>query len=103
MLFPDTNPSLMLRLRDRADEQAWFRFVELYRPAILRLASRRGLQATDCEDLAQNVLLSVAGAIERWEADPARGKFGTWLYAVAHRRVIDALRRRSVAAISGGS
>lgn len=103
MTFPETNPSLLIRLHDRADEQAWFRFVELYRPAILRLASRRGLQPSDCEDLAQNVLLSVAGAIDRWEADPARGKFGTWLYTVAHRRVIDALRRRSALGISGGT
>ncbi len=103
MLFPDTNPSLMLRLRDRADEQAWFRFVELYRPAILRLAGRRGLQPSDCEDLAQNVMLSVAGAIGRWETNAARGKFGTWLYTVAHRRVIDALRQRAVSVVSGGT
>ncbi|MFN0055882.1 MAG: RNA polymerase sigma factor [Planctomycetales bacterium] len=103
IMFPETNPSLLLRLSGTAREQAWFEFVELYRPAILRLAARKGLQHGDCEDLAQSVLLSVAGAIQAWETDPARGKFRTWLHTIAQRRVIDALRRRATAAVSGGS
>jgi RNA polymerase sigma-70 factor (ECF subfamily) len=103
MSLPDTNPSLLVRLRDRADEQAWFEFVELYRPAILRLARLKGLQPSDCEDLAQNVLLSVAGAIERWEPDEGRARFRTWLFTIAHRQAIDALRRRSQAAVCGGT
>lgn len=103
MTFPETNPNLLVRLRDRGDEQAWFEFVELYRPAILRLARRRGMPPADCEDLAQGVLLSVAGAIDRWEPDPSRGRFRTWLHTIARRKVIDALRRRPVSVVSGGS
>jgi len=104
MSFPDTNSRLLARLQDATDEQAWFEFVELYRPAILRLAAHKGLQPNDCDDLAQNVLVSIAGAIERWQSDEVRGRFRTWLYTIAHRKVIDALRARSTAAVvSGGS
>lgn len=103
MSIPETNPSLIFRLRDSADEQAWFEFVELYRPAILRLAQRRGLQPADCEDLVQGVLISVAGAIGRWEADGQRAKFRTWLFTIANRQVIDMLRRKANVAISGGT
>ena len=101
--FPETNPSLLIRLRDSADEQAWFEFVELYRPAIIRLAQRRGLQPADCDDLVQGVLVSIAGAIGRWEQDNKRAKFRTWLFTIANRQVIDALRRKANAAVSGGT
>jgi RNA polymerase sigma-70 factor (ECF subfamily) len=103
MTFPETNPNLLVRLRNRGDEQAWFEFVELYRPALLRLGRQRGMPPGDCEDLAQSVLLAIAGAIERWEPDPARGKFRTWLHTIARRKVIDALRQRSAAVVTGGS
>lgn len=47
-MFPKTNPSLIVRLRDRSDATAWERFVDLYRPAIVRFLERRGLGP--CED-----------------------------------------------------
>lgn len=103
MSIPETNPGLIFRLCDSADEQAWFEFVELYRPAIIRLAQRRGLQLADCEDLVQRVLISVAGAIGRWEADGKRAKFRTWLFTIANRQVIDMLRRKTHIPISGGT
>lgn len=101
--LPETNPQLLVRLKNRDDERAWFEFAELYRPAIIRLAQRKGLQPADCEDLAQGVLLAVAGAIGRWEADENRAQFRTWLYTVANRQVIDALRRSARTAVSGGT
>lgn len=103
MSIPETNPSLIFRLRDSADEQAWFEFVELYRPAIIRLAQRRGLQLADCEDLVQSVLIAVAGAIGRWEVDGKRAKFRTWLFTIANHQVIDMLRRKASVAVSGGT
>ena len=56
MEYPDTRASLIVRLKDRADEEAWCEFVEVYRPLIYRLACRKGLQHADAEDLAQQVL-----------------------------------------------
>src|SRR5262245_7524896 len=80
---PDTRASLLLRLADRTDREAWDQFSQIYTPVAYRLALRSGLQHADAEDLAQQVLASVAKAIGRWEEDPTRARFRTWFHRVA--------------------
>ena len=90
---PETRASLLIRVRDPADQPAWQEFVEIYRPIILRLARQKGMQEADAEDVAQQVLLAVARAIEQREHDPRRAKFRTWLHRVAHNAILNALTR----------
>ena len=65
--IPDTRESLLIRVRDPEDREAWERFVEIYQPIVFRLARRRGLQSADAEDLCQRVLLSISTAIADWK------------------------------------
>lgn len=90
---PETRPSLLARLKDRADRDAWDEFSEIYRPVIYRLARHKGMQHADAEDLAQQVLAAVAKAIDRWRPDPQRAKFRTWLHRVAQNAILNALTR----------
>ena len=90
---PETRPSLLVRLRNPADQNAWFEFAEIYRPVITRLALRKGLQAADAENVAQNVLTSIARVIEKHEHDPQRAKFRTWLNRIAQNAILNALTR----------
>jgi RNA polymerase sigma-70 factor, ECF subfamily len=83
----------MLRLQDGGDEAAWEEFVAIYRPVIVRMATLKGLQHSDAEDLAQKVLLSVAKKIPEWEHDPARAKFRTWLARVVRNATLNSLSR----------
>lgn len=101
--FPNTRNSLLLKLRDRNDCESWHEFVALYRPVVYRMARRRGMQDADAQDLAQTVLISVADSVQRWEADPNRARFRTWLARVARNATIDAFRRRRPDTATGGT
>jgi RNA polymerase sigma-70 factor (ECF subfamily) len=100
---PETRPSLLIRLKDQGDQAAWTEFVNVYRPVIYRLATKRGMQHADAEDLAQQVLASLARAIERWEDDPQRARFRTWLRRVANNAIVNALTRGKPDRASGDS
>ncbi|MEZ6125681.1 MAG: sigma-70 family RNA polymerase sigma factor [Planctomycetaceae bacterium] len=102
MTSPETRTSLLLRIRDPEDRDAWDQFSDIYRPVICRVARLKGLQEADAEDLAQQVLLSVAGAIERWQPDDGRARFRTWLKRVIENAVLNALTRGLPNAACGG-
>jgi RNA polymerase sigma-70 factor (ECF subfamily) len=103
-LTPSTRASLLLRLRDPRDHEAWVQFVALYEPVIFRLLRRDGLQDADAREIMQDLLLAVSGSIERWDPSRERGSFRAWLRRVARNLMIDWLRRRKRRAVaSGGS
>lgn len=98
---PETRQSLILRLKNRGDEQAWGEFLEIYGPLVYRVARGKGLQHADAEDVVQQVFSSVARAVDRWQPDAARAKFRTWLSAIAHNVIVNALTRRAPDRASG--
>ncbi len=102
-LSPQTRASLLVRVRNPADQAAWHEFVEIYWPVIHRLARRRGLQAADADDLAQQVLLAVAKTIEERPHDHGRAKFRTWLAKVVQNAALNALARAKPDRAAGGA
>jgi RNA polymerase sigma-70 factor (ECF subfamily) len=93
--IPPTHPSLLLRLRDTHDEEAWRQFVDLYTPLVYGYARKQGLQDADAADLSQEVLSAVAGAVGRLEYDPERGAFRNWLFTIARRKLANWQAARS--------
>src|SRR5689334_6795052 len=90
---PTTSVSLLVRLRDARDADAWRQFVRLYAPLVYRYARRHRLQDADAADLTQEVLRAVSGAVGRLDYDPGRGSFRGWVFTLAHRKLCDFLTR----------
>jgi RNA polymerase sigma-70 factor (ECF subfamily) len=91
-----TRPSLLVRIRDAHDREAWDQFVEIYAPLVYQMARRRGLQDADAADLTQDVLRSISGAVGRLDYDRCRGTFRSWLFTVTRNALhnfFDAQRR----------
>ncbi len=89
-----TRPSLLIRIRDLGDHQAWCEFVEIYLPVVYRFVRRLGLQDADSADVAQEVLRTVSARMPTFDYDPEAGKFRNWLLSVARSRAADLVERR---------
>ena len=91
---PATRPSLLVRIRDTRDEQAWRQFVEIYAPLVDHYGRKHGLQAADAADLAQEVLQVVTSTVARFDYDPRRGSFRGWLFTVTRNKLRRLAARR---------
>jgi RNA polymerase sigma-70 factor (ECF subfamily) len=83
--------ALMAHIAD-GDREAYAALVDRYLVRILRLAARMVGNASDAEDIAQDVFMRVWLHAKTWR--PAKAQFGTWLYRIAVNRCLDHRRRR---------
>ena len=88
---PLTRVTLLTRIRDGRDAEAWREFVQLYGPVVYRFARNRGLQDADAADLMQDVMRSVSSAIGRLDYDRSQGTFRGWLYTVTRNKIYNFL------------
>ncbi len=84
----ETKPSLLMRVRDPLDAEAWGIFVALYAPLVYRFVRRRNLQDADAADVTQEVMGEVSRTIRNFEYHPERGRFRDWLLTITRRRLI---------------
>lgn len=92
--FPDTSHSLIARVKDLSDATSWAEFLAIYQPVLFRMARRRGLQNADAQDVTQQVFLSIARAIDGWEAAEGRPPFRAWLTTITRNAITKSLIRR---------
>jgi RNA polymerase sigma-70 factor (ECF subfamily) len=84
---PVTRPSLLLRLRDARDAEAWHTFVHTYGPLVFGECRYRGLAHADAEDVTQKVFARVVTVIRAFDYRPDVGRFRDWLGAVVRNEV----------------
>ena len=92
--FPETNHSLVARVKNLGDGASWAEFMGIYQPVVYRMAKRRGLQDADAHDVMQQVFVSVAGAIERWDSSEGLPPFRAWLTTITKNAISKTLGRR---------
>lgn len=101
--FPDTSHSLIARVKDQRDAASWAEFLAIYQPVVFRMARRRGLQTADAQDVIQQVFLSIAHAIDKWEAADGRPPFRAWLTIIARNAITKSFRRQRRDVSTGSS
>ena len=85
--YTTTHTTLLARLRDEADSAAWREFDDRYGELIRGFARRRDLQPADCDDVAQEVMLSLSKAMPGFQYDPSKGKFRSYLKTATLRAI----------------
>src|SRR5262245_5176656 len=77
-----TSRTLLARLQDRQDAQAWHLWISVYEPWLRGWLVGRGLQAADADDVLQNVLMGVRHGLPEFQHNGQPGAFRAWLRAI---------------------
>ncbi|MFO0974307.1 MAG: sigma-70 family RNA polymerase sigma factor [Phycisphaerae bacterium] len=84
-----THATLLARIAGQGGDAAWGEFVARYGDLIRGFAVRQGLQAADCDDVVQDVLVKLGKALPGFTYDPAKGRFRGYLKTVVLRCIFD--------------
>ncbi|MDA1231157.1 MAG: RNA polymerase sigma factor [Planctomycetota bacterium] len=89
-----TSLSLLDRARTDSESDAWRELTEIYTPLLHTWMHRYSLQASDREDLVQEVLLAVTRELPQFEHSGHVGAFRRWLKTILVHRLQNAWRSR---------
>src|SRR5881397_2466836 len=87
----DADTALMLRVK-QGDSGAFTELVDKYKQPVMNVVYRMLRDATEAEDLAQNVFVQVYKSAHRYQVS---AKFSTWLFTIARNLCLNEIRRRS--------
>jgi RNA polymerase sigma factor (sigma-70 family) len=90
-----TSTMLLNGLRDPSDKTCWEQFDGRYRPLVLAVGRRLGLQEADVEDAAQEAMAAFVQAYRRNQYDRDKGRLRDWLCGIASHKIRDIQRKRS--------
>jgi len=89
-----TRRSLLSRLRNWDDQEAWKTFFDTYWKLIYNAAIRAGLTQAEAQDVVQETVIAISKSIPKFEYDPAKGSFKGWLMRQTRWRIAAQLRKR---------
>jgi RNA polymerase sigma-70 factor (ECF subfamily) len=81
----------------RGDARAFEALYTRHKGPLFRFVLRSVRSAGEAEELAQEIWMRIVGARASYEP---RAKFTTWLYSIAHNRLVDHWRARGLALVS---
>ncbi|MCA9178196.1 MAG: sigma-70 family RNA polymerase sigma factor [Planctomycetales bacterium] len=90
--LPSLSTSLLQRVQAMQPD-AWARLVQVFSPIVYRWCRQWGLTSHDSADVVQEVFVSVARGIGRFERQAEQGSFRTWLATICRNRIRDHWRR----------
>ncbi len=82
-----TSISLLNRLQQTDDSKNWNRLVELYAPLLRVWLRKYDVQASDADDLVQEVLMVVSKELKSFDHSGRPGAFRSWLRTILVHRL----------------
>jgi RNA polymerase sigma factor (sigma-70 family) len=93
---PETDEQLMLAFA-QGDAGAFDRLYARHKGTVFRFIARSLPSRADAEEIFQEVWMKAIEARNRYEP---RAKFTTWIYAIAHNRLVDVWRKKGLSLVS---
>lgn len=90
-----TSASLLERLRNPNEQEAWNRFADLYTPLLYYWLRRLGLAETDAADLVQEVFVVLVAKLPEFEYQRG-GSFRSWLRTLTINKYRESQRRKKL-------
>ena len=94
-----THASLLIRVRDIADQKAWEEFHERYAPMIRGWC--RHWFPHEVDDMVQEVFTRLTSCMKSFEYKPGKGRFRGYLKTVTHRLMADLKERPAPVLVLG--
>ncbi len=91
-----TTTTLLRQLGEPSNEPAWREVDARFRPLVLGLARRMGLDEDDSGEVAQETLVQFYRDYRAGKYDRAQGRLRAWLIGIARHRIADLRRRKAV-------
>ncbi|TRX65848.1 RNA polymerase sigma factor [Carboxylicivirga sp. M1479] len=89
-----TTEEILILKSKAGNARAYGQLVERYSQFCFSIVFRLMHVRVDAEDVVQEAFISAWNKLKKF--DPKKGKFSTWLYAIATRLAIDTIRKRKV-------
>ena len=89
-----TQTNLLSAVRDSRNTGAWGDFYRIYVPMLGGFFRRLGLSEAEADDVSQEVLVIVLRSLRGNVYDRDKGGFRAWLFGIARRQALAALRQR---------
>jgi RNA polymerase sigma factor (sigma-70 family) len=88
-----TSATLLSRLHDKGDQEAWGAFARRYEPYVRGYCARQGLNPSDADEVLSAVNEALATSLPRFAYDPQKGRFRAWLKNQIQWRLNDLFRK----------
>lgn len=93
-----TRPTLIDKIKDKANEKNWEEFTEFYEPYVKGFLFRLGLKNDQIDDFSQMTFLKLWESIDRFKAMGTQGTFRAWLKTLIRNETINYFKRESMIA-----
>ena len=87
-----TRQTLLIKVRNQYDDASWEEFTSYYSNYIYAVLRGMGIKNDDLSDMNQTVLLKLWKNLPKFEYDPEKGSFRSWLCTIIRNSVYNYFR-----------